>query len=715
MPRRLRLVPGLVFLLSCTDSNPVGPLDNVTPVPAGQTASTTLSAAGGTLSLESLDGASFELDVPAGALDSAVTVSITSVEATREQRFHLRFAPSGLAFQAPVRVTIALPEENALRDGAVVAYDGVPLPVEHLVDGRLRVELRGFASPPAATVLGAALARLGGGTASLTQPCGSLPVAGQFEVGGLTALDTAAAEVYGACMLAAIQDLAANGQYEAAVRAAAATSAYLQSVGAVSDAPILVQARSVACIAYVGALSEGEAATITAFGQAQDLVRRALFWAETATMIGAVCPQATTDRLEALLTALADKTEQYYASRAAEITGPGANYEAAVSEGAATKRVVAEVRSLSPTPAVDALLDEHVQGSMQDALLEALLRAPWEACRNGGGLAEFQRLLGIFEASPSLRSAVQYCGANIGVESRQQNGTVIATTAALGAGAAPTAPRTSAPLRIASNGVLSLSGALPALQCPAGVNGDETLEVRFEGVLIETRSTAPYLAAPLLLSVATLRSAAGLADDDEAPRTLTLHRSGSGCSGTWGAAPNPLISIELRLPGPTQSFQMVQAWQGNGRAPNGCFGLSGAYLGKRFELTLPRDTFALMGRMLHSSTSGEFAEISPLASDMESRGTVRMGSPAPTMTWTPTTPGGSDGRFEARIYVESTDSPWLYRADLVVDVVGDTARLEMLWFSRNPNDIAHPPSLDYAWRCDYRPPALYFGTAVRQP
>jgi hypothetical protein len=102
-------------------------------------------------------------------------------------------------------------------------------------------------------------------------------------------------------------------------------------------------------------------------------------------------------------------------------------------------------------------------------------------------------------------------------------------------------------LRVNRNGSLVLTGPIRALQCPTGLtSGTETLVLKIEGTVVQTLSTAPYLADPLTIDLTAAMSAAHVADN-ATQAALTVERVGAPCSGYWGVSPVPLLTLNLNL------------------------------------------------------------------------------------------------------------------------------------------------------------------------
>lgn len=518
-------------------------------VPAGQVAQQTLGAAGGTVTLSSSDGAVFVLSLPAGALPGDTTVALTTATATASQRFHLQLTPTGTVFTAgqSATLTIALPPGMAV-PGALF-YDGVPIPFTTLPDGRLQVQLSRFAGTAVvASLLGRARALLAtvfadGGSA----PCGGIPQIGNAAEGGLTAGDTQPSAAYGACMVSVVNQLAATGAYEDAVRLANVTAGYLQSVGTGDPGGFIAQASSIACIAYRNALDNAAGTTVGAMGLLHPNIRAILFWETAVQQLGATCPQVGATEYQGMVTGDTDEALAHYAAQQPALTDVTSTaYGAALAEARAASATVAQVLSLRPSQAVTNLLNLQIVQRAQPGLLEAMLPAAWQRCRGSGNLGPLIDLMDSMDKPQSVKHAAQYCATQLSVQARDNAGTVTATLDPTLGGVAAGNQRTSGAIAVQKDGRLALSGPIRALQCPAGsAGGSERLEIRLNGTLIQTVTSAPYLASTLEIDIAQALQTAGINASTFTTGTLTFTRAGSPCNGYWGDNPQTLLTVTI--------------------------------------------------------------------------------------------------------------------------------------------------------------------------
>jgi len=170
----------------------------------------------------------------------------------------------------------------------------------------------------------------------------------------------------------------------------------------------------------------------------------------------------------------------------------------------------------------------------------------WAFCHDDGeqwGLAELSALV----ADPTtLLADLQYCGSQIGLGVRNDDGDVVDTATAGGEAVATftTAASVSAP----AGATLVLSGPLRTLKChPAGTENDAIVVKRVADTTTEvarrTGNAGRYLLQDgfaLELDVDTLRD--GLEDDE--PISLEVWRETPACGGTYGPAETRLFTIE---------------------------------------------------------------------------------------------------------------------------------------------------------------------------
>lgn len=554
----LALAAWLVALLSACgggEPEPAAPPAAV-EVAAGQTAQATLGAAGGTVLLATREGARFTLEVPAGAVPEGTLLALETAPPAAGRRLHLRVRPAGLVPASPLRLTLALPPALTLPAGAALVYDRAPLPFARRADGSLELQLvalaAGTAGAAAAPVEGRARALSARALSAPPAPaCAGVPELEATPEGGLTDTSVVEADVYGQCMLGAVGGLASSGQFAEAVRLASAVGAYLQSIGAVNtdglSTRFLTEARSLACTAYGQALDAAADTTVTGFAVLTRAVKPVLFWEAAVQQLGATCAGIPPTRYVDVVENLTTRALAFYAGKKGSVVDVGSvEYTEAVAELRAAPQAQAQLRSLQAPAPVQALARAQVQERAQPAIVDAVLQAPWQRCRDDGA---YDRLIELMQAADSpagVKTAAQYCGTRLQAQGKDRSGAVTATLMPALGGVAAGQQRSDGRIDVATDGTLVLAGPIRALQCPAGSGGgSESLQVLLGSTLLQTLTAAPYLASGLEIDIAQALQAAGIDAASFTGATLTLRRSGNPCDGFWGEPPEPLLTLEL--------------------------------------------------------------------------------------------------------------------------------------------------------------------------
>lgn len=553
--RALALLGAALLLTACGggESEPLPP--TATAVAAGQQASQTLGVAGGALTLTTREGAVFTLTVPAGAVPEGTSLSLETAEPADGRRLHLRLLPAGLVPAQPLVLTMALPPSLALDAGAALVYDRAPVPFKRLADGRLELRLSALASSTGAGAAAAGRARalsariLADGPAL---PCSGVPVLQTTPEGGLADSAPIVSDDFGRCMVGAVDELALSGQYTEALRLASATAAYLQSIGADNasnlSTVLINQARGQACTAYGRALDTVASATITDFYTLPRVVQPLLYWQAAIEQLGGSCPGIPPTRYAEVIEELTTDALVFFSmKRGAVVDAFSVEYTEAVATVRAAPATVAQVRSLQASAPVQALAQAQLQERAQPAVVDAVLQAPWQRCRDSGHYDKLMELMQATGGSEAVKSAAQYCGTQLAVQSLAADSAALDSTqgSPLG-GTTASALRSGASLQIDAAGRLVLQGPIRALGCPVGVEATpEALELRLNGQLLQSIPPGPYLTSALTLNLADALRSAGIDAAGFTTGTLTLHRAGSPCSGFWGAAPSPLLTLTL--------------------------------------------------------------------------------------------------------------------------------------------------------------------------
>ena len=510
--------------------------------------SSAVGAAGGSVSLTAADGTVFKFEMPAGALSATTTLTLATQKPAAGQQFNLLLQPAGLVLSGggAGTLTVALPVGQSLPAAGGMAYGGILIPFTRLADGRLQVSLTAFAS----AVLSAPTSTRLAIAAASTSVCGSAP--NLQSSGGLTAVTAVDIDLYGQCMVSAVQELAVTGEFAQAVRVALSVAAYLQATGAGNATQLTTQASSIACTAYALALDRARTTSVTAMGTLYALVKPIMFWERTAQQLGATCAGIGAGDYQSVIHTKTGEAVAYYAQQKPAITDTSSSaYTQAKAEAVQSVKASNEVLALSPAPTLRSTVIAEVVQRAQPGVVDALLQAPWLRCRNSGNYDELMSLLDALGSPDSIKSAAQYCATQLGVEVLDNQNRSTATLNGLG-GVAAGQNQTTGSVQASADGVLRLTGPIGSLRCPAGVASSEELVIRFAGVEVRRLGVAPYLASNISLNISDLRTAASLASSNTTPQPLTITRTGEACSAYWGAAPAPLLALTLNFGSDTQ-------------------------------------------------------------------------------------------------------------------------------------------------------------------
>ncbi len=570
------VVLALSFLLaSCGGSSgtpAVAAAPGATTTPVAFTAarqSANLNATGGSVALTGADGTKYQLDLPAGALVGDTTLSLTTQAPGDGQQFNLLLQPAGLVFAGGNvgTLTIQLPAGTSLPTTGGLVYDGVLIPYTRLPDGRIQVSLSTFASATAVTAstvavvaiqASDALARPRRIAAASTSVCGSAPTL--QSNGGLAAVTAVDIDLYGQCMVSAVQELAVTGQFAQAVRVAQSVAAYLQATGAGNATQLQAQASSIACTAYGLALDRARTTSASGMGVLYDLVKPIMFWEKTVQQLGASCAAIAADAYQTVIHTKTGEAMAHYAQQKPDITDTtGPAYSRARTEVAQSVQATKEVLALNPPAALRSTLTAEVAQRTQPGVLDAMLQAPWLRCRNMGNYDELISLMEALGGPASVKSAAQYCGTRLDASSRNASGLAIDQLSQALGGVSAGVQRVSGSLQASKTGALSVMGPIQALRCPVSPSGSgESLVLKMDGFVFQTLVSSPFINNLSDIDIgAALEAAHPGATSGLTQAVLTVERTGSPCVGFWGPAPVPLLSLTLNFPGAVTALMLA--------------------------------------------------------------------------------------------------------------------------------------------------------------
>ena len=534
--------------------------DSFTP----ETKTQVVGSGGGSITHTLANSASFQIDIPAGALTSDTTFIFTTQKPVSGQRFNYLLQPAGLVLAngATATITITLPPGQSLPSAGALVYNSALIPFTTLPDGRLQVSLSAFAGT---TVSGApkkagkassdslqdmisAIYSPKASMAASANSCGSVPYLETNE--GLSAVDAVEIELYGQCMVSAVQALAANEQFAEAVHTAQSVAAYLQRTGSGNADQLISQASSLACTAYGLALDRARTTTVTGMGTLYNLVKPILFWETIIQQLGASCTGIPADEYQTVINAKTGEAIAYYEQEKANITDTSSsNYAAAKTEAEDSAKTKNEVLALNPPATVRSAVNSEVSQRAQPGLLDAMLQAPWERCRNTANYDELIYLMTTMDSPEAVKTAAQYCGTVLIAQAKDSQGTVTAELAQPMGGVSAVVKMTSGTLSVNKTSILVLNGPIQALQCPSdSAGGTESLTIALDGTTITTYSSPPYLNNPLTIDLAVALEAAHPGKTAQlTSAVLTVERTGVPCNGFWGDNPSPLLTLTLSM------------------------------------------------------------------------------------------------------------------------------------------------------------------------
>ncbi|MFZ4856038.1 MAG: TolB family protein [Desulfuromonadaceae bacterium] len=539
------------------------------PAPANafkvESKSEVVGTTGGSVTQTLADGTVFKLDVPAGALTSSTTLSLTTQQPVEGQRFNLLLQPAGLVLAngTAATLTITLPPGQELPTTGGLIYNSVPIPFTRLSDGRIQVSLSSFAGSTAATGKLSALGKiLFAPTPAPTAPCaGAAGAASLNSNGGLTANQTITVQAYGACMQGAINNMLANEQFLEAMMAALSMKQYKSVLGtAISTDPIVALAKTALCTGYSRALDRARTTSVSNMGEVNSLVETILIWENLAIIysdIGnfTICPGIGATDSQTVIAAKVTEAKTVYNQAKPTITSTSSSqYASARTEAnqtAQTKREVQALLAVSPAPTVQTTLNTEIIQRAQPGLLDAMLQAPWNLCRDRIDYSELMNLMLTLDSPDAVKNAAQYCGTVLNAQTKNMTtgGTVIATLATPLGGVSASETRASGSIKAAKNAKLTISGPIQALQCPfGGAISNESLTIKVDGTTVQKQATPPFLVNALEIDLATILELAHPgATAALTSATLSIERTGTSCADFWGVNPAPLLSLTLNL------------------------------------------------------------------------------------------------------------------------------------------------------------------------
>jgi hypothetical protein len=515
-----------------------GGSDDASPVPPGPPVTQSVDASGGKIVLMS-SGVKTTLDIPAGALTAATSITVTPVAPVAGESARMSVTPSGLRFAHPVTMTFELPAGHTPTKAAalVLRLNGRPLMLASSVDATARtviaqIDVLGqFTRSSAASVRVLARAHALAASAPDTEPDGTLSLQDVADIGARVA--EAQAEFV---------NLQIDGEFDKAIVLKLTIAQLLQSSGLdgyVAEAePWLESARLSACAAFAQASQRASAQVITNLGDYELFGRGVLYWDAIAQALGGnPCPGPSADTvLKAML-----------AQVAAYMTGKVATPQPAAAFAPLADEINVDVElGKQATTLGVAGVAQHTDSVLVQPVVQPLRDAAFATALQSGDQQAYLPLLAALPDVAELQDDAQYANTTLTLVSRDASGTMLGTVT-LGRGATPGSEVTTATLRADVAGSIELWGSVAVLHCPNAAT--ERLQTQFEGVQVDDlASNGDALLGPgqtLVHGMPALLASASIAPASATQAVFVIGRAASSCAPTFGAGNATLATVTL--------------------------------------------------------------------------------------------------------------------------------------------------------------------------
>lgn len=594
-PLALIVVVGLALgLAACGggggDGNGAAP--GVPPVvPLGDPVTATLGPAGGSVAFTA-SGVAGSLGIPAGALDTDTTITVTPVAPGAEEWARVDVSGIGTVLEQAATLTLTLPAGTALDPAAAVTQRGVEGDV--LLPASVDTAARQVSARVQRFSVGARTVEQAGNRnhALAAQP------SGRNQALAAPPNDPASTLILNQRLLVRLRVITAEARYQQLVRAGdySSTLELSMSIAALLQAsgldgydaaalPWLQRAQTGACENLRGAISRAQSepapTTLDLEGRIGNayvtrLSAPVLYWSSVVDRLGGSCPDlnpsaALNSVHQRLLAVIADKLVQRQ---------DVASLRGAVGEAAAALALKRQADTLAATQIGPRSTDERQhalgataapqgrQGRLDAATHPATLGAQirdevttpalapiragmWTGAMASGTSAEYGRPLQIYGAASPLADDVQQIGTTLHVGSyATPSASTALGQASTGRAATPQQSTTTATLDADAAGEIRLSGPIDVLKCPAAAN--ERLVIEFEGTQVLERPSSGdrLLQGTETLLVPDLLRAAGIDPRNATRHSLRVKRVGSSCNAAFGTPDAVLSTLVLDLQPP---------------------------------------------------------------------------------------------------------------------------------------------------------------------
>ncbi len=536
-PRRLQaaLVLAATLIVSACGGG-----EDAAPVPPGPPATQSVDATGGKIVLTA-SGIKTTLDIPAGALPAATSITVTPVAPLAGESARVIITPSNLRFAQPVSVIFELPVGRTPNKAAAVVQrlNGRSLIHASTVDATARTVKAQFdvlgqftrSSATSARILARAHALAA--SAPDTPPEGTLSLQDQADVAARVA--EAQAELV---------NLQVDQSFDKAIVLKLSIAELLQSTGldgyVAQAVPWLESAKVSACAAFAQASQRASAQEINNLGDYDLFGRGVLYWDGIVQRLGGdPCPGPSADTvMQAMLAQLT-----------AYMTGKVATPQPAAAFAPLANEVntAVELGRQATTLGVQGV-EAHTDSVFVQPVMQPLRNAAFATAGQSGDQQAYLPLLAALPNVSELQHDAQYADTTLTLVSKDASGAVLGTRT-LGRGASPGAEVTTATVRADVAGSIELSGNVAVLHCPSAAS--ERLQTHFEAVQVDDLASVGDALLPsgqmLVHGLPALLASAGIAPANATQATFTIRRAGSSCAQTFGTADATLVTITLDL------------------------------------------------------------------------------------------------------------------------------------------------------------------------
>ena len=511
--------------------------DDAAPVPPGPPVTQRIDATGGKIVLGA-SGIKTTLDIPAGALSVATSITVSPVPPLAGESARVTVTPSNLRFAQPVSVIFELPSGRTPNRAAAVVQrlNGRSLIRASAIDVAARtvtaqIDVLGQFTRSSARA--AARAQALAASAPDTPPDGTLSLQDQADVAARVA--EAQAELV---------NLQVDQSFEKAIVLKLSIAELLQSTGLdgyVAQAePWLASAKLSACAAFAQASQRASAQVINNLGDYDLFGRGVLAWDAIAQRLGGdPCPGPSADTImQSMLTQLAG-----YLTGKVAMPPPATAYPPLANEINAAVELGKEATTLGV-----AGVEAHTDSLLVQPVVQPLRNAAFATAVQSGDQQAYLPLLAALPDVSELQNDAQYADTTLTLVSRNASGTVLGTVT-LGRGVSAGAEVTTATVRADVGGSIELSGNVAVLHCPNAAI--ERLQTQFEAIPVDDVASVGDALLPsgqtLVHGLPALLASAGIAPATATEATFVVRRAGSSCAQTFGTADATLATVTLDL------------------------------------------------------------------------------------------------------------------------------------------------------------------------